>query len=320
MIRQNIRWGIVTAGRITHTFAHDMQFCSNAEIGAVAARRADDANAFAKHYGIPKAYEGYDALFADDEIDAIYVGSPHTFHVAHTEQALRAGKHVLCEKPITTCVHDLQHLISVATDCDRFLMEAMWTDFLPAIQQARQWVASGEIGELLHVKADFGSTMPYDPHTRVYNKALAGGCLLDMGIYPVAFNLYFHPEPGELTSVIKHYAPNGVEDDAIWQIKYANSTASLHCSFRCQLPNGASLIGTKGTIIIPDFLRAREAMLYEKETLKAHFRDDRKGHGFEFEIMHASSCIQAGKQQSDTMSWQRSLDIQTELEKLLNAG
>jgi predicted dehydrogenase len=150
---KKVRWGLVSAGHIANTFAADIAHASNAEVVAVAARNLADARAFARKYGIPTAYEGYDRLFADDGIDAVYVSTPHTLHLTHSVAALQAGKSVLCEKPLTTSADECRRLLAVAAETGGYLMEAMWTWFLPAIRAAKAWFEAGRIGELRHIRA-----------------------------------------------------------------------------------------------------------------------------------------------------------------------
>ena len=311
-----VRWGVITAGRITHTFAKDIALCANTEIYAVGARDQQKANAFAAQYNIPHAYAGYAEVFNHPQVDAIYIASPHTLHIEHIKQAIRAGKHVLCEKPIVTDVDALSEVIALAKQHKVFVMEAMWTYFLPAIRQAVSWVESGEIGKLLHVRADFGYPIPYSPSLREYDAKFAGGCLLEMGIYPIAFNWLFHKDkPNSLSGQLSR-APNGVENDVCWLWQYEGSTASLHTSFRAKLPNTAILIGSKGTIQIPDFWRASVCRLYELEEPKKEFRDLRKGSGFEFQINHTCEAIRSGKTQSEMVPLHASTQFQELIESL----
>jgi predicted dehydrogenase len=312
--KRTIRWGVITAGRITHTFSKDIAFCDNTEIFAVGARSIENAQAFADQYGIKHAFAGYDTIFNHPKIDAVYIASPHTLHFEQIEKAILAGKHVLCEKPIVTNIGDLKRAISLAKANNVFLMEAMWTYFLPAIQKAKAWVDGGAIGELLHVKADFGYPIPYSPELREYDANFAGGCLLEMGIYPIAFNWLFHPQMPDSASGRQWFAPNGVEHDVSWSLEYPNSSACLHTSFRSKLPNVAVLIGTKGTIQIPDFWRATECHLYELETPIDSFTDDRQGSGFEFQIQHTCDAIRNCKTESDVVSFADSLAFQEHIE------
>lgn len=308
-----IRWGVLSAGRITHTFARDMLFCQGACIHAVAARNGKKARDFAYQYNIPHAYEGYQALLDDPAIDVIYIASPHTLHAEHAAAALKAGKHVLCEKPVTVTEEELTMLIGLAKANQCFFMEAMWTYFLPAIQQAKTWVEQGEIGELLSVRADFGYPVEFHENKREYDASLAGGCALEVGIYPIALNRLFHHDVASEKWKTQHLAPNGVEDDVLWTERYASSTAVLHTSFRAKLPNSAYLIGTKGTIEIPDFFRAQQCTLYEVETPRLTFEEPRDSFGFNYQIEHVGEAILRGDIESDICSWEKSLCFQRDL-------
>lgn len=189
---QKVRWGSLSTGRITHRFVQDFAFVPNGEVVAVASRSQEAADAFAARHGIPRAYAGYQRLLDDPQIDVVYVATPHTLHFRNTADAFRAGKHVLCEKPFTVGAPESRSLFRLAEQSSVFVMEGMWTWFLPAIRQALEWVRQGRIGALRHIQADFGyPLLPFDPVRREYNAELAGGCLLDMGIYPVALALLF---------------------------------------------------------------------------------------------------------------------------------
>ncbi|ALS99915.1 Gfo/Idh/MocA family protein [Lacimicrobium alkaliphilum] len=316
-LNSTINWGIIGAGRIARTFARDMAFVPHSRILAVASRQLSDAAKFAREHNITEAIEGYQALFEHTDIDAIYIATPHNFHFEQTKAALQAGKHVLCEKPITISTAQCIELSGLAKARNCFLMEAMWTWFLPAIRKAKQWVDEGRIGRLLHVKGDFGYPQPYDPDARTYNPALAGGALLDMGIYPLALNLLFNPQPYQSLRVKAHQAPSGVDDEVHWTMDYGDRISTLATSFRCRLPNYGFIIGDQGYIAIPDFFRASEASLYVLDERVDHFRDNRQGSGFEFEIMAASQAIREGKPESDIMPLSASLILQQQMEAIL---
>ena len=311
-----IRWGIVSAGNIANTFASDMAHAPNAEAVAVAARSGADARDFADRHGISKAYAGYDRLFADDEIDAVYVATPHTLHLPNSADALRAGKAVLCEKPLTTSADECRQLLDVAAETGGYLLEAMWTWFLPAVRQAKAWFDAGRIGELRHVRADFGFPKAYDPEERVYNTELAGGCLLDMGVYPIAINRLFTNADPNNVQVVARYAPNGVDDDVVMQFDYDDSVASLATSFRCKLPNTAYIIGTEGHIEIPHFWSARECRLVVMHEVVDAFEDGRRGSGFEFQIASASNDILEGRKQSEMVPHAASLEFQEDMDRV----
>lgn len=313
-----VRWGIISTGRITHQFVKDFQFVPNGEVVAVASRSQESADAFAAQYEIPRAYAAYHRVLQDPDVDAVYVATPHTLHYQNCLDAIQARKHVLCEKPFTVCVRESRNLFHMAEQSSVFVMEAMWTYFLPAIQKALEWIEQGHIGKLRQVKADFGyPLLPYDPDRREYNAELAGGCLLEMGIYPVALAWLFMQQDPENIQVIAHKAPNGVEDDVAMLFDYGNgAVATLGTSFRSKLQNWAYIIGEEGYIAIPDFWRANECSLYHLDTLIDHFEDGRKSLGFNFEAVAVNEDILAGRQQNSTMPWSNTIRFQQHMERV----
>jgi len=307
---KKITWGIIGAGNIARTFAKDIAYTSNAKLGAVASRSLESANAFAQQYSIPKAYGSYAELYADPEIDAIYIATPHNFHLSQSLQALDSSKSVLCEKPLTVNSNECLELINSASQSSHSVMEALWTYFLPAIQKAQAWVAEGHIGKLEHIKAEFGFFKKYEPEGRLYNPELAGGCLLDMGIYPIALTNLF--AQGQITKleVDATFAPSGVEDFLKMEFQFSNLTAALITSYKEHLPNTAYIRGSEGTIKIPNFWSAGECILYQDGEISEVFNDGRHGSGFEFQIESFSQNILNGEKESSVMPLQQSLRLQ----------
>lgn len=317
---KKVRWGMVSAGRIANTFAQDMKFAENAEIVSVAARKREDAEAFAKRHGIKKAVEGYDALFADPDIDAVYISTPHAFHLEQSISALEHGKHILCEKPITMNPVECGQLISAAKNKELFLMEAMWTWYLPAIKQAQQWVTDGKIGQIEHIQASFGFKMPYTPETREWAPELGGGCLLDMGIYPIAFSWLFTKEYPQNIQAAEKIAPTGVERQISALLEYPNSFSEITVSFSSKLHNWAFIYGTEGYIAVPNFWSASGAFLYQGDDVVESFKDQRVGSGFEFQIQSASKAILNGEKQSDIVTLQDTLAFQKIMQMIKQAA
>ena len=309
-----IRWGIVGAGRIAHTFAKDMSATRNGTLQAVAARREDSARRFGQTYDIPSAYGGYHALYNDPDVDAVYVATPHTLHLQHSSDALRAGKAVLCEKPITTNAAECRALIDVATETSSYLMEAMWTWFLPAVRKAKEWVDAGRIGTLVQIKADFGYPQVYAPDKREYDASLAGGCLLEMGVYPVALAALFSGRDPEKVSAVSRHAPNGVEDDVAAMFDYGDCVATLGTSFRAKLQNWAYIIGEDAYIAIPNFWCATDCQLWVLDDKVDHFSDGRSTNGFDFQIEAVNADLLAGRSQSEIMPLSASLGIQKHMD------
>lgn len=312
----NIRWGIVSTGRIADQFASDMQFVKNGALVAVAARNLDSAQKFARKHNIGKTYQGYQAMFDDPEIDAIYIATPHTLHFEHAMAAILSGKNVLCEKPITISAHQCLELSKQAKKQGVLLMEALWTYFLPAMSKAKSWIETGEIGNIKHIKVDFGYPIAYGENKREYDKNLAGGCLLDMGIYPLAIASFFTDQDIDNLHVVAHLAPNGVDDDIIITAKSGNINTLLAASFQCKLGNSAYIIGDKGYIVIPDAFRASQCSLYVLDDLIEHFDDGRKSLGLQFEAEHFGELIKQGAKESHIVSHERSALFQTQMERI----
>ena len=318
---EKVRWGIVSTGRITHQFVQDFEYVHNGEVVAVASRSQQSADEFAARYGIARAYATYDRLLEDPEVDAVYIATPHTLHFRNTADAISAGKHVLCEKPFTVNPRESEELFRLAAGSDVFVMEAMWTYFLPAIRKALEWVREGRIGRLRQVKADFGyPLLPFDPQRREYDAELAGGCLLEMGIYPVALAwLFMQRDPVDI-QVTAHRAPNGVEDDVVMVFDYGeesqNAVATLGTSFRSKLQNWAYIIGEESYIAVPNFWRASECALYELDTLVDRFEDGRSSLGFNFETIASNEDILAGRRQNRLMSWDTTQRLQQHMARV----
>ncbi len=310
----DIRWGIVGAGRIAQTFAQDMPATTNGKLQAVAARSGASADAFASQYGIPTAYEGYEALYADPAVDAVYVATPHTLHLQNAGDALRSGKAVLCEKPITTNAAECQQLIDTADSTSSYLMEAMWTWFLPAVRKAREWVDAGRIGDIVQIQSDFGYPLEYSPDRREYAAELAGGCLLEMGVYPVAFTALFAGRDPDEINVTARHAPNGVEDDVVATFNYPGFVATLGTSFRAKLRNWAYVVGTDGYVAIPNFWRANECQLWVLDEMVDRFDDDRRTNGFDYQVQAVNDDLVAGRRQSGTMPLSASLQFQRHMD------
>lgn len=311
---RKVRWGIVGAGRIAATFASDMRRVENGEVVAVASRSQEGARSFAQRHEIRRHSSGYEALYDDPEVDAIYIATPHTYHLEHAMSAMRRGKAVLCEKPIAVGVAQAKAMIEAAQDAGVYLMEGMWTWFLPAIQQARKWMDEGRIGKLLHVRAEFGYPIPFDPQAREYDASLAGGCLLDMGVYTVAIARFFvGRDPTNIAARALH-APNGVEDDVTMMFDYGDQLATLGTSFRCRLANACNVIGDRGYIHIPDFFRATSCTLYEIDERIDHFHQQHAGNGFEYQLRAVCVDIQAGRLESQVVTHEASYSFQRDMD------
>ena len=227
---------------------------------------------------------------------------------------MRAGKAVLCEKPITTSAAECEELIRVARETGCYLMEAMWTWFLPAARQAKQWVDAGRIGRIVQINVDFGYPFEYSATRREYNADLAGGCLLEMGVYPVALAALFTGQDPEEIAVVARHAPNGVEDDVAAIFNYRDCVATLTTSFRAKLRNWAYIVGDEGAVSIPNFWCANEAQLWAVDEMVDRFNDGRKTHGFNFQIDAVNQDLIGSRQESEIMPLSESLRFQRHMD------
>jgi len=242
-----IRWGILGTGFIAHTQTADLIGCGFT-VAAVGSRSQGPADAFAAEFGIPVAHGSYEALVADPGVDAIYISTPHPFHAENALLALRAGKHVLIEKPFTLNAGQAVEVVDAAEAAGLVVMEAMWTRFLPHMLRIREIIASGTLGDVRTLIADHNQDLPKDPLHRLNNPALGGGALLDLGIYPVSFAFDIFGAP----TVVKALAAktvSGVDRQTAILLGFDDGRqAVLHSALDTKGPNTASILGTEGRI------------------------------------------------------------------------
>ncbi len=315
---KKIRWGIIGPGKIARKFANDFNYVLNAELTAVASRSEERANEFAKEFNVPKASGSYADIYNDSEVDAIYVATTHNFHFDICSDALKAGKPVLSEKPITTNVHEFEQLKDIADSNNVYLVEGLWTYFLPAVKKAREWFDKGLIGDIVNIKSEFGYLADYNPDNRLYNPDLAGGSILDIGIYNLAISRLFLGEHYNDINIVAQKAPTGVDDDVNMLVDYGGRTANLHCSFRSNLNNWTYIYGTEGVIAMKDFWQSKEVHLIKNREQADHFVDDNPGIGFNYEITEVSKEIESGLKQSLVMPHSTSLFLQKQMESILS--
>ena len=297
-----LRWGILGAGRIAGVFAEGLRGLVDAELVAVGSRTAEAANAFADRYGVPRRHAGYAALVADPEVDVIYVATPHALHKEQTLLCLAAGKPVLCEKPFAINAGEAAEMIAAARERGLFLMEAMWTRFLPHVARLRELLAAGAIGEVRQLRADFSFRTAFDPRSRLFDPALGGGGLLDVGVYPVSLAWMVLGPPSRVVTLAELGA-TGVDEQAAMLFGYpGGQLAVLTCATRTGAPHEALLLGTEGMIRLHDAWWRPTAM-----TLSVAGRPDElieipaSGNGYGYEAAEVTRCLRAGRLESDVM-------------------
>jgi dihydrodiol dehydrogenase / D-xylose 1-dehydrogenase (NADP) len=315
MTARVIRWGIAGPGGISRKFAKDLAFAEGAQLTAVAGRNLQKAQSLAEEFNIERAYGNMEQLANDPEVDIVYVGTLHPVHKEMVLTFLRAGKAVICEKPFTMNAAEAEEIISYAKQQRVFLMEAMWTRYLPPIRKVRQWLEEGVIGEVRMIKADFGFNIGWQPESRLLDPNLGGGALLDAGIYPISFaSMVFGAQPSRITSSAV-IGKTGVDEQFSVLFEYEGGrTAVLNAAVQLDLVNDAYIFGTKGYIHVPGFLFGRSAALHVKGEEPVQFQDDRSADGYKFEAEEAMACLREGRTESAIMPLDETLAIMTTLD------
>jgi predicted dehydrogenase len=291
-----IRWGILGTGGIANSFAKDLKATGH-PVTAVGSRTCEAAGRFATQHGIPKAHGSYEALVHDDQIDVVYVSTPHPFHLSNALLALEAGKHVLVEKPLTINASEARELEAVAKQKGLVALEAMWTRWLPHMVRIREILASGALGELRTLLADHTQKLPDDPAHRINALELGGGALLDLGIYPISFasQLFGKPTSIVATSIP---TPTGVDRSTTVILGYNRGrTAVTHCSSGERGPNKAVIIGTEGRLEIdPTWYAATSFTLYSNTNeVTERFNHPLKTRGMEFQADELERLVNTGQ-------------------------
>lgn len=295
MTTSPIRWGILGTGGIAHKFTADLLRLPGHEVAAVGSRAPRTADAFAAEFGLPRAYGTYAELAADGEVDVVYVATPHSGHYDAARTCLEAGRAVLVEKPLTPAAADAEKLVAYARDRGLFLQEGMWTRFNPLIVKLRELVADGAIGTVTAVYADFCWAPPYDPASRFWSPELAGGALLDLGVYPLAFAWMLLGAPGTVQATAT-LAPTGVDANTGILLGYdSGAVALLHCGLTAQSPQTATVVGTGGRIELPAlFYRPTSMTLRRAGAEPETFGLELDGNGFTYEAEEVARCLRTG--------------------------
>lgn len=316
----SIRWGILGCGRIAGSFAKALALLPDADLVAVAARDGDRAQAFAATHGAARAHAGYEALANDAGVDVVYIATTSAQHRDHAELCLRAGRHVLCEKPLTTSVADSQALIACARAHDRFLMEGMWTRFLPVYATVRAWIVEGRIGRLSGMRGDFSSTIQPERSPRHFDPALGGGALLDLGVYPVAMAFWLFGQPLRSTPCLR-FGPTGVDVQGTLVLDHAGGEQST-CVFGMEGfgSHDLHLFGSTGSIRVPGAWWAKEAHLFHGHDLVETAKPDQFASGYAYEAMEVMRCLRAGLRESPGMPLEDSLGVARCLEEALTGA
>jgi predicted dehydrogenase len=311
-----LRWGILGAGGIAKRVSNDVVKLSDHKLQAVGSRDKAKADAFADGYDIPTRHDSYEALCADPDVDLIYVATPHNFHKEHTLLALENGKAVLCEKPFTINGAEAKVLVDAARAKNLFLMEGMWSRCFPAMAKVRELLADGAIGEARLLNADFGFRAGVNPESRLFNPALGGGGLMDVGVYPVALAHMVFGEPERITG-LANIGSTGVDEEAAMLLGFPGGPlAVLSTAIRLNTPQAATILGTDGRIEIPNPWWCPKAVVLHKGGQAERFEFPFEGGGFQFEAAHVADCLRQGLKESPLITLDQSLGVMKTLDTL----
>jgi len=307
---KNYRWGILGIGKIAQKFAADLSHLPQARLMAAASRSDERAADFARKHGAPLHFGSYEALAACPDVDVVYIATPHVSHCEAAIICLEQGKAVLCEKPLAMNASQVERMIETSARHNAFLMEAVWTRFMPTTLAALDWIQSGEIGQVKAVKADFGFAAHYDPNGRLFNPALGGGALLDIGIYPAFLALLVLGMPARIRAA-SAFGTSGVDEDTGMIFEYANGAmAHLHANIRYDTPIEAHIYGDAGHIHLHSrWHHARELTLHRNGKAPEVLRFDYPGHGYQFEAAEVMKCLEAGLRESPLLPLGFSLSL-----------
>lgn len=311
-----LRWGVLGAGGIASVFTEAVTQHTQSAVVAVGSRAQERADEFAARHGIATAHGSYEALVADPDVEVVHVASPHSEHLEHALLAIAAGKHVLVEKAFTVNAAEAEQVFEAARTAGVFVMEAMWTRFLPHVVVIREVLAAGEIGALVGVIADHGQNMGHHPAThRLHAPELAGGALLDLGIYPVSFAHDLFGAPDRVTA-IGALTPTGVDGQVTIALSFRDAQASLHTTLEANTATTAVVFGTHGRIEIHGRFYAPTQFTVVRDDGTHWTYDGMVDAGMQYEAAEVARCVAAGLSQSPLMTWQGTLDVMGTLDEV----
>ncbi|NRB61182.1 MAG: Gfo/Idh/MocA family oxidoreductase [Winogradskyella sp.] len=316
MALKTIRWGIIGAGKIAKKFAQDLNTIPDAQLYAIASRDITRAKKFASDFSALKSYGSYEELALDNNIDAVYIATPHSFHKAHSILCLEHKIPVLCEKPFAMNLSEVEEMISIAKSNNILLMEAMWTAFLPHFQYTLDLLNKKHFGEIVKLEADFGFFTPYNTQSRLFNKSVGGGSLLDIGIYPIFVALSSLGVPNTIEAKAEQF-PNGADSECDMIFHYDNAKANLKSTLTEETKTEATFHCEHGTIKINGrFHQPSSVTLTDNKGNSEIKTFDYKTIGYSHEIEHFNQLIRTNKTVSDIMTFEKSRTLISTIDRV----
>ena len=319
-MKDSYNWGILGPGKIAYRFVDDLQILPKANLYAVASRNHQKAPNFADQYQIPNSYGSYRQLVEDPEVDIVYIATPHAFHMEQSLLCLENGKAVLCEKPLAINSQQVKRMVTSAQEHQCFLMEALWSRFLPHIIKAWELSKSGTIGNILGLEADFGFRALYDPHTRLFDPHLGGGALLDIGIYPLFLAKLLLGTPQEVRAQVTP-APTGVDMEASVDLQFANqSYAKLDYTFAENTPVEARIIGDHGYILLQNRWYQPGNLIVHKHGKDQEVAVELVGNGYNYQAQEVMDCLDKNLIESPRWSHAHSWELMQLMDEIRRQG
>ncbi|MGB5274801.1 MAG: Gfo/Idh/MocA family oxidoreductase [Flavobacteriaceae bacterium] len=317
-MKEFVRWGILAPGKIAHSFAKDLSLVEGGKLVAVASRNQERAKEFADLYGAEHAFGSYVEMLRSDQVDVIYIATPHTGHFEWAVKAMEHGKHVLCEKPMGINMFQVKKMIEAAEKNKVFLMEAMWSRFNPAIQKAKELVDDGKIGSVAYLHADFAFyALDRDEEGRLLNPDLAGGSVLDIGIYPIFLAYLILGMPKEIRAVSNFYR-TGAEVQTSMIFNYPGAQAILYSGLTSASEMKAEISGSKGSIYLDPRWHEAHGLTFKGSETQERYELPTTGKGYAHEIAEVHACLQKGKLQSALWGHQQSIDLIQLMDRVRN--
>ena len=313
---KNIKWGILGLGKIAGKFATALKDVEGAELYAVASRSKTKAETFAKEHAATKLFSSYEEMLKDEELDVVYIATPHVFHYEQTLLCLDHKKAVLCEKPFALNKKQVEEMIAKAKKEKVFLMEALWTQFLPHFKFVIEQIKSEKYGKIKNLKADFGFPAPVDLDKRLYNKNLGGGSLLDIGIYPIFMAMSTLGVPERIEAKASFH-DTGVDEDCDIIFEYKNGVeAELGSSIIKQTPTAAIIQFEKATLTLNTRFHEPTSIIIQTPEGEETKEFKVNSNGYNFEAEHVQKMLREGKTESTEMTFEKSLQLIELLDKV----
>lgn len=294
----SLQVAILGAGSIARKFAQAVRLTQDTELCAVASKSEARAQTLAQEMDIPRAYGDYERMLNDSPAELVYVATTNNFHYDNVMLCLNSGKHVLCEKPLAMTAQEVRLLAQTAQERGLFLMEGMWSCFLPAVLKAREWVAQGRVGTVSLATYTGGINAPATH--RIFNRKLGGGALYDLGCYPIEIvNFVLDELPEEVRADLRFGAESQVDESGCLLLKYAVADAAIQFTAHARIPSPSGFYGDRGYIRLEQTHRAGICELYDGEFRLEERFEHPVENGFEYELAHVRDCILQGRQQSE---------------------